>query len=115
MRKILFIPVFLCIVFSSCIYSTALKTNDQPNSLPPGNASSIEVYSTETASNPYTVLGEVIASVDDSKADMATNLLKKRAAELGADAIVNLRLRYIPGVWTIGLNATATAVKYLDQ
>ncbi len=115
MRNLLFIAGLLSIFFSSCVSSAALKTNDHADNLPPGNPGLVEVFSTEKASKPYILLGEVIASADSATADVPVNLLKKRAAELGADAIVNLRLQYMQGVWTVGLNATATAVKYLDQ
>lgn len=99
-------------IFASCSMAR-LQTSNSGNYYPPTVAENIEVYSTEKTSNNYTIIGEVVASVD-AWGDGSTSVkyLKKEAAELGADAIINLRLKIGNGVLSNSVTASGSAVKF---
>ena len=104
--------IFLGAYFASCTMAR-LQTSDSGNYYPPTIAENIEVYSTEKASNNYTIIGEVVASVDAwGDGSASVKYLKREAAELGADAIVNLRLEIGNGVLSNSVTASGTAVKF---
>jgi hypothetical protein len=111
MKTKILILKLLGVLFMSCSVAH-LQTSDT-GYYPPTNAEYIEVYSTEKASRPYTEIGEVFASVEafnDGKESV--NYLKKEAAKLGADGIINLRLEISNGVIGNSVTAFGTAVKF---
>ena len=77
--------------------------------------SEVAVYVTEEAGSTYTPLGSVIVSADAiNDANATVNLLRTEAARLGADAIVNMKLKIAYGVWGRSLEASGMAVKLND-
>lgn len=110
--KLLFILVCLFIL-SSCSTVANLRTDDVSNKYPVTNAANIEVHTLNVADRKYEVLGKVIASADaGSKSKTAVDMLKKEAAVLGADAVINMRLAIEYGYWANGITASGTAIKY---
>lgn len=108
---------FTLLVLISCIGCSSvahLKTDDVQNqSLTATSSENVKVYSTANAGRSYSVIGQVIADVDAGEnAKKAVDALKKEAAALGADAIVNLRLEIDMGYWSNAIKATGTAVKF---
>lgn len=100
------------VLIASCSVAR-LQTSDSGKYFPPTIDENIEVYSTEKANKPYSVVGEVIASVDAlGDGSGSVKHLKKEAAKLGADAIVNLRLEIGIGALGNSVTATGTAVKF---
>lgn len=108
------ILTFVLIAFTSCSTVSTLKTDDvQISELAPTNIDAIEVYSTKTAPKDYKIIGQVIACADAGEdAEIAVKLLKEQAALLGADAIVELKLHFSMGYWSVGIKANGTAIKY---
>ena len=102
----------LCLFMASCTSRGYVKLDGSANQAALADATKVAVYSTEDAGKPYTAIGAVIVSADaanDAKPTVAK--LKQEAAKLGADAIVNLKLRYSYGFWGLALEASGTAVK----
>lgn len=112
MKTRILILIIAGILIESCCVEHLRSSNSQVH-YAPVNSKNVEVYSTEKANRPYTVIGEVVASVDamgDGRASV--KYLKKEAAELGADGIVNLRLEIGSGVLANAVIASGTAVKF---
>lgn len=108
-KQIILIAAILC---TGCSVAH-LQNSDYPENYPPTVAENLEVYSTEDAHRPYVVIGEVIASVDAlGDGSASVRYLKKEAANLGADAIVNLRLEIGEGALGNSVTASGTAVKF---
>ena len=105
--------LFTVIILSGCTSVSYLPTDDADPSVHRTDPENIQVFSTNDAGRNYSVIGEVIASADAGEnADMTVSLLKKQAAQLGADAIVNLRLSFTMGYWSNGMTAEGTAVSF---
>lgn len=81
-------------VFLSSCSVAHLLTYDGDTRYLPTDFENIEVYSTDQIDKTYTVIGEVIANVEslDDDADKTVEYLKKKASELGADAIIKVKL-----------------------
>lgn len=108
--------IILLALLSSCASVNRIRTAEQPEKLAPTSAESIKVFSTEKADKAYSIIGKVVAAADaGNNASRPVELLKKEAAYMGADAIVNLRLEITTGYWTTGIVASGTAVKYLNN
>lgn len=100
--------------FVSCSSVGHLHTEDIiTNDLLKIDSEKILVYSSKPNQNvKFDVLGQVIASADAGKnAKISVDLLKKEAALLGADAIIDLRLEIGMGYWSNSIKATGTAIK----
>lgn len=79
------------------------------------NPDQIEIYSTDKVPKSYTVIGQVIASADAGNNAATTMVhLKKKAAKLGADAIIQLKLEVGVGYFSNAIQATGTAIKYTN-
>ncbi|MCG9794114.1 hypothetical protein [Flavobacterium algicola] len=103
-----------CLFFVSCSTVGHLKTSDNTTSdYPATNPNDVAVYSTvPNANTKYTVIGQVVVSADAGEnAKKSVNLLKKEAALLGADAVIDLTLEIGMGYWTNAIKATGTAIK----
>jgi uncharacterized protein YbjQ (UPF0145 family) len=95
---------------------THLHSSDTNMNYPPVKAKNVEVYSTEQANTPYTIIGEVVASVEAlGDGSSSVKYLRKEAGELGADGIINLRLEIGSGVLANAVIASGTAVKFVEQ
>lgn len=98
----------------SCSSVGHLHTEDvATNNLTKTDSEKILIYSTKPNQNvKFDVLGQVIACADAGKnAKISVALLKKEAALLGADAIIDLRLEIGMGNWSNSIKATGTAIK----
>lgn len=101
------------VLFTSCSTVAHLQTDDLKQNYSATNPDQIEVYSTDKVDKDYSVIGEVIASADaGTDASISVKYLKKEAAKLGADAIIELRLEIGYGYWTNAIKATGTAIKF---
>jgi len=111
--RIIFVLISTLIIFS-CSSVATIRTEDNGNFMVnKSDASIVKVYSTADIGEEYKVLGQVVASADAGKdSEKAVALLKKQAANLGADAIIDLRLEIDTGYWQNAIKATGTAVKY---
>lgn len=98
----------------SCSSVGHLHTEDvATNNLTKTDSEKILIYSIKPNQNvKFDVLGQVIACADAGKnAKISVALLKKEAALLGADAIIDLRLEIGMGNWSNSIKATGTAIK----
>ena len=110
-KKYLF--VLICCLLVSCANVAHIRTSDNTAVYTESNVSNIEIYSTSNIGKQYTIIGEVMASADAGEnSETPVKYLKKEAAKLGADAIINLRLSFCLGYWLTGIMATGTAVKF---
>ncbi len=92
-----------------------LNSSDSQMYYAPVHAENIEVYSTDLTGRTYTVIGEVVASVDAlGDGSSSVKYLKKEAASMGADGIVNLRLEIGSGILANSVTASGTAVKFTE-
>jgi hypothetical protein len=102
-------------MFSSCVSSGYIVTDETNIKHPETSPSKILVFSTADAGREYLKLGEVVVKADaNTQAMVPVGHLKKQASILGADAIINLKLKFTMGVWATGLEATGTAVKFVN-
>ncbi len=101
------------VLFTSCSSVAHLQTDDLKQNYSATNPEQIEIYSTDKVDKFYSVIGKVIASVDArTDASISVKHLKKEAAKLGADAIIDLRLEIGHGYWSNAIKASGTAVKF---
>ena len=103
------ILLFCLPLIQACSTSAKLKTDDNAQKFEAKDSSKIKVYSAREIGRPYTVIGAVVASRDGA-AEESVKILKKQASELGADAIVDLRLEIDYGYMDAATKATGTAV-----
>ncbi|MBK8803020.1 MAG: heavy metal-binding domain-containing protein [Fibrobacteres bacterium] len=114
MRKFL-LGFCTLMALGSCASTARVRTDDlKLADLRASDPAKIAVFSTADAGGrEFQVLGQVIASADaGNDADIAVEKLKEEAAEMGADAVVLMRLEGDLGYWNNAIKATATAVKY---
>ena len=111
MIKRLILFSLIGMVAMSCSSGGFLTTADVQRQEGPVDSAGVAVFATEDAGAPYDELGSVIISSPTLDAQSTVARLKTEAAKLGADAIVNLKLRYAHGHWGLGLEARGKAVK----
>lgn len=113
MKLNLFKWSLLCLFFTSCYSVAHLPTNDSTERFEKTEYSEIKVYSVSDIDKEYIIIGQVVANADaGTDGNVPVNYLKKEAAKLGADAIINLRLEVDYGYWMNAIKATGTAVKF---
>ncbi|MBN2411756.1 heavy metal-binding domain-containing protein [candidate division KSB1 bacterium] len=102
------------IIMAGCSSVAYIQTDDVTSEFTQKpDPDNIKVYSDGREELDYDVIGQVIADADaGSNAETAVTLLKKQAAQLGADAIINLRLEIDSGYWQSAIKATGTAIKF---
>ena len=73
----------------------------------------VKIYSTRNAPSPYNILGTVIVTADvgDDPTD-ALKDLRREAAALGGDGIVDTRMEVAYGYWSTALRLSGYAVKF---
>lgn len=109
------ILVFLGLFAASCATSARFRTDDLVNKHPETDPEKIEVYALDQIGRPYVKIGAVVVSADaGSNADIAVRRLKREAALLGADAIIDLRLEIGYGYWSNSIRSSGTAVKFTN-
>ena len=111
--KIIVRLLFIAVLSTGCSTVAQIQTDDLEHKYPATNSSQIEVYSMNKIEKEYSVIGQVIASADaGTDASVSINLLKKEAAKLGADAILNMRLEIGYGYWSSAIKSKGTAIKF---
>jgi hypothetical protein len=97
-----------------CSTSAGLKTDDAVRApADASDASEVKVYSTNKIGKSYKTIGIVVADADaGDDAEKAVKALRQEAAQLGANAIVGLRLEVNYGFINSAIRATGTAVRY---
>jgi hypothetical protein len=97
--------IVLLTLLSSCFYAYYPQTGSKTYS--PTRAEYIEIYS-GAPEHEYVVMGSIAADVIGN-ADAAVNHLKKKAAKMGADAII--KVRYTTNSTCGGTGVSGVAVK----
>lgn len=109
------LPVLFIVILvtSGCSSVAHLKTNDDSVHAAKTDPKTIKVYSTKEIGRPCRILGLVVANADASEnAAKSVDHLKEEAAELGANAIVDMRLEASYGMWESGIKSTGITVRY---
>jgi uncharacterized protein YceK len=89
--KTIFILI-LATVLAGCAASVAYLNDGIPK-YPATNADSVKIYSERKIDKETIEIGYVsVHMTDDPNGDLMKEILKKRAAEIGADAIVNFQI-----------------------
>ncbi|MBN2485121.1 MAG: heavy metal-binding domain-containing protein [Bacteroidales bacterium] len=113
MKKNLLKWIIPCFLLTGCSSVANLQTHDNATKYPATNAKEINVYSTSRIEKEYVVIGQVVANADaGTDAKIPVEMLKKEAAKLGANAIIDLRLEVDYGYWLNAIKATGTAIRY---
>lgn len=111
--KTIFTLCLTVLILSSCTTSSHLITENYNGEISKTNYQNIKVYSTDKIEPDYEIIGEVIASTDaGTNSKVTVTSLKKEAAKIGADGIINLRLEIDYGYWSTAIKANGTAIKY---
>lgn len=114
MKTTVLLLTIVSILFASCSV-THLHSSKTEMYYPPVKSKIVEVYSTDQVNRPYTVIAEVVASVDAlGDGSSSVKYLKKEAAAIGADGIVNLRLEIGSGILANAVTASGTAVRFTE-
>ena len=97
--------ILFSITFIGCVASVAYRNEGVAN-YPPTEVSSIKIYSEHNLNKKVIELGYVSVDItDDANGDKLKEILKERASEIGADAIIDFRI--------LGQTAEGIAVKFL--
>lgn len=109
-------PLFILLaiaILQGCSTFAYLETDDVKTAGEVTNSEQIKVYVSDSSiEGEYDILGTVVVASDaGSNSSSVVTLLKKQAAQLGADSIIDLRIEYEYGYWSIALKATGTAIK----
>jgi hypothetical protein len=108
-RSTAFLP---CLLLLACSSGAQLRTADSALSLAPSNPRAVRIFSDGEPVPAHEVLGVVVAGVDSGEnTGPALDILRKRAAKLGADAVTHTRVEFEYGFWSIAMKATGVAVK----
>ena len=110
----LFLIATCMAIMISCSSVANIRTADNEDmTFEKTNANDVKVYSVSDIGKEYIVIGQVVASADaGSNSEKTVSYLKKEAAKLGADAVVDLRLEIDQGYWQNAIKAYGTAVKF---
>jgi hypothetical protein len=115
MKTKILITLVIGAILGSCSVSHIL-TNDNPQYYQPNENENIEVYSTSAIEREYVIIGDLVSRVDDfNGSEASVKYLKKEAAKIGADGIINLRLTIEQGYIGNAVEAKGTAVKYINS
>ena len=98
---------FLLILLSGCFHAYYPQTGSK--TYKPTQAEYIEIYTGEPGQE-YVVMGSIAADVI-SNSDAALNHLKKRAAQIGADAVINVQVTSNLGCGGTGVSGVAVKLK----
>jgi hypothetical protein len=102
--------ISLSFLFSACdFYACYLETGAQIH--PPTQKEEVELYLT-TPDKTYLVIGAVTAN--GTSQEKALNYLKKRVTEIGADAVIQLKLDEMAS-YSPRINVSGVAVKFVKN
>lgn len=106
---------FLFLLFLvSCSSASFLKTNDFQRDLSATSASDVKIYPEKLNSKNYKILGLVASAADAGEdSNHVVELLKEQAARMGANAIMETKIRLAYGYWNTGIEASGVAIKVL--
>lgn len=100
------------IVLSSCSVGRHIRTQDSAEKFTPTEPNHIQLHASEQIDKQYKILGLVSGAADSGEdPEQAIKILKSEAAKLGANAVYELRIQSIMGIWQAGVQATGIAVK----
>jgi uncharacterized protein YbjQ (UPF0145 family) len=112
METKILLSAILGIILTSCS-ATHMLTDNSSQRYSPVNTENIVVYSRSDINRSYDVIGEVIAIVEAFSDDpVYIDHLKKEASQIGADAIINLKLELGDGMLSNTVTAYGTAIKF---
>ena len=90
-----------------------LYTSESVIRYTPTDYEKIEIYVSETVEGEYTIVGEVIASAEDfNGSETSIKALKKEAAKLGANAVINLKMEIGHGYFGNSVISKGVAIRY---
>jgi hypothetical protein len=101
--------VLLALPLAGCATSVRLPTEDARGNRAPRDPASVNVYAGREIGRKYQVVGAVTAAGDGEDGARALTELRKEAALLGADCVVDLRLEIERGFWSAAVKATGLA------
>ncbi|HEX9619760.1 MAG TPA: hypothetical protein VF989_06480 [Polyangiaceae bacterium] len=96
-------------VLGGCTYSSVAELAARRG---PTDPASVRVLAGNGAGRPHQVLGVVAVQSDGEDPEDVLEELRIRAAEIGADAVVDTEIHFGMGVWSAGLRASGAAVKF---
>ena len=99
----------LAVCTQACTFSSAVAYGPAG---PPREPTQVRVLAASEPGRPYEVVGLVVSQQDTSDPREQLMEIRRLAAAMGADAVVDLRLALGFGVWSIGHHLTGTAVRY---
>ena len=115
MKTKILITLILGVMLAGCSVSHIL-TSDNAQRYLPNEPENVEVFSTAKIDREYVIIGDVVSRVEDfNGANASVKYLKKEAAKIGADGIINLRITIEQGYIGNGVEAKGTAVKYINS
>ena len=100
----------LAFALTACASSARLATEDARSQRAQTDSATVNVYAGREIGRKYQVVGTVLAAADGESGERALAELRKEAAALGADAVVDLRLEIERGFWAAAVKATGLAV-----
>lgn len=114
LNKILFLIAFITLLsLVGCKSVAHIRTDDTTEKFTATIPSNVLTYATDKVEKEYIIIGKVVAAVDAGEdAEKSIRYLKIEAAELGADAIINLRIEFAYGEWETGVTSSGTAIKF---
>jgi hypothetical protein len=92
-----------------CTFSSAVAYG--PAGAPRAPAQ-VRVLAGNDPGRPFEVVGLVVSQRDTSDPQELMGEMRRLAAAMGADAVIDLRLTLGFGVWNIGHHVAGTAVRY---
>jgi hypothetical protein len=112
MKTKILLSAVLGIILTSCS-TMHMLTDNSLQRYSPVNPENIAVYSPTEVDRSYNVIGEAIVIVEALSDDpVYIDHLKKEASQMGADAIINLKLELGGGMLSNTVTASGTAVKF---
>lgn len=113
-----FIALILLLAMQGCAYR-----NSENSSVEQVNANNIVISESHIKGKKYTSVGPISVEIkkttifnSDPTEEMANDLLRKKAKQMGADAVINVRYDSGMGLLTWGyIEATGIAVRFINE
>lgn len=113
-----FIVLILLLAIQGCAYRTS-----ENSGIEQVNANSIVISESHIKGKKYTSVGPISVEIkkttifnSDPTEEMANDLLRKKAKQMGADAVINVRYDSGMGLLTWGyIEATGIAVRFINE
>lgn len=114
MKRIAFFAamVMLVVLLAGCSTHAQVRTDNSTAKYNMTDPDRVQIFVDDKVGRDYEILGVVVYAVDaGNNASPAMRGLRRKASELGANAVINTRLEVEYGYWKAGLKATGTAVR----